>query len=146
MTDGAESIRPDEPSGHALDRMKALRIHHLVVKEGKSIVGIVSARDLADDNRAGAKRSGSRVADLMTSHPICVEPNTPVQRAANLLRGRSIGSLPVVEDGRLVGIVTVSDLLELVGRGPAPKPLGRVDHTPHRRVSRPVTRSAAKPR
>jgi acetoin utilization protein AcuB len=47
-----------------------------------------------------------------------------VRQAANLLRGRTIGCLPVVEDGAILGIVTTIDLLELIGRGaerPVPK-------------------------
>ena len=46
-----------------------------------------------------------------------VEPTITVRQAANVMRGRSIGCLVVVESGHAVGIVTVSDLLELVGRG-----------------------------
>jgi CBS domain-containing protein len=48
---------------------------------------------------------------------VTVEPTRTVRQAANLMRGRSIGCLVVVEAGRAIGIVTVSDLLELVGRG-----------------------------
>jgi CBS domain-containing protein len=39
-----------------------------------------------------------------------------IRQAANLLRGRTIGCLPVLEDGKLVGILTTTDLLELIGR------------------------------
>lgn len=42
-------------------------------------------------------------------------PETTIRQAANMLRGRTIGCLPVVEDSKLVGIVTVTDLLDLVG-------------------------------
>ena len=53
----------------------------------------------------------------MTAPAVTVEPTTTVRQAANVMRGRSIGCLVVVESGRAIGIVTVSDLLELVGRG-----------------------------
>jgi CBS domain-containing protein len=46
-----------------------------------------------------------------------VSPTTTVRKAANLMRGRSIGCLVVTKRDRIVGIVTVADLLELVGRG-----------------------------
>ena len=73
----------------------------------------------------------------MTTSVVAVDRNTTVRRAANLMRGRTIGCLPVVERGRLVGILTVSDLLELLGRGvdrPA-SPTRRVLHhrAPHRK-------------
>jgi len=47
-----------------------------------------------------------------------------LRQAANLLRGRTIGCLPVVEGGELVGILTTTDLLELIGRG-AEKPVAK---------------------
>jgi CBS domain-containing protein len=53
----------------------------------------------------------------MNAHAVTVEPTTTVRQAANVMRGRSIGCLVVAESGRAIGIVTVSDLLELVGRG-----------------------------
>jgi CBS domain-containing protein len=53
----------------------------------------------------------------MTRHTVTIDPQETVRRAANVMRGRTIGCLPVIRGGRLVGIVTVSDLLELLGRG-----------------------------
>ena len=53
----------------------------------------------------------------MTTHVVTVEPTTTVRKAANLMRGRSIRCVVVTERGRVVGIVTVTDLLELLGRG-----------------------------
>jgi CBS domain-containing protein len=96
--------------------MRLNRIHHLVVTNGKRVVGVVSDRD-AGGRRGAAVRANSTVADLMTAPAVTVEPATTVRQAANLMRGRSIGCLVVVESGRARGIVTVSDLLELVGRG-----------------------------
>jgi acetoin utilization protein AcuB len=52
----------------------------------------------------------------MTAPVATAAPDTTVREAANLLRGRHIGCLPIVEDGRLVGIVTVADLLDLLAR------------------------------
>jgi len=62
----------------------------------------------------------------------------PIRKAANLMRGRSIGCLVVVDGARIVGIVTVSDLLELIGRGIDPPvaaaPRTTLDHrAPHRK-------------
>jgi acetoin utilization protein AcuB len=86
---------------------------------------VLSQRDLGV---AGQRdfREKHVVSDLMNTHVVTVGPEASVKQAANLMRGRTIGCLPVVEEGprnRLVGIVTVSDLLELLGRGidrPAP--------------------------
>jgi CBS domain-containing protein len=51
------------------------------------------------------------VKDLMTSNPTTVEPETPVSEAAKRMAREDVGPLPVVEDGRLVGIVTDRDLV-----------------------------------
>jgi acetoin utilization protein AcuB len=53
----------------------------------------------------------------MTATVVVARPRTTVRQAANLMQGRSIGCLPVLEGSRVVGIVTVTDLLEAVGRG-----------------------------
>jgi CBS domain-containing protein len=96
--------------------MRFNRIHHLVVARGRSVLGVLSDRD-AGGRRGASVRTNRAVADLMTAPAVTVGPTMTVREAANLMRGRSIGCLVVVESGRAVGIVTVSDLLELVGRG-----------------------------
>ena len=53
----------------------------------------------------------------MSDHVVTVETDTPLKKVANLMRGHTIGSVVVIDKGRPVGIVTTSDLLELLGRG-----------------------------
>jgi CBS domain-containing protein len=96
--------------------MRFNRIHHLVVTKGRRVVGVLSDRD-AGGRRGVSVRTNTVVADLMTAPAVTIEPTTTVRQAANMMRGRSIGCLVVVESGRAIGIVTVSDLLDLVGRG-----------------------------
>ena len=107
----------------ALGEMKTLGIHHLVVVEGKDVVGLVSERDLGG-RRGTHAGPGQTVADVMTPNPVTAAPDMTVRRAANLLRGRMIGCLPVLEGRKLVGILTISDVLDAVGRGD----LGRSEH------------------
>jgi acetoin utilization protein AcuB len=117
MTQPVETVRAGTPADEAWARMHAKGIHHLVVITAAGVVGVISDRD-AGGRRGSALRRGRTVADLMSRSPVCVTPDTPVRKAANVLRGRSIGSLVVTDDrGRLVGIVTAADLLELLGRG-----------------------------
>lgn len=96
----------------ALELMRRGRIHHVVIVHGDAVVGVVSARDL-DANRFRIERT---LGDVMAP-AVTATGRTTVREAANLMRGRTIGCLPVVEDGKLVGIVTVSDLLTLIGKG-----------------------------
>lgn len=96
--------------------MRGDRIHHLVVMDRKKVAGVFSARDAGGANGAPI-RDGHQVGELMSRHVVTAEKNTPLKRVANLMRGHTIGSVVVVDKGKPVGIVTTSDLLELLGRG-----------------------------
>jgi acetoin utilization protein AcuB len=100
----------------ALETMARHGIHHLVVLEPNKVIGVLSHRDLGPRLGPGP-RQGLTVGDLMARPGVTARPDTSVRDAANLLRGRGIGCLPVIERGKLVGIVTTTDLLELIGRG-----------------------------
>lgn len=131
MNRDVESVAPELPAEEAWGRMKTRGIRHLVVREGGKVVGIVSERDLG--GKAGTSvRRGASVSDLMSPHVVCAKPGTTIRQAANLMRGRSVGCLPVAENGSVLGIVTVVDLLEAIGRAIVDRPGGR----PHRDVPR----------
>lgn len=123
MTRGVKTASRDDSAQEAWQRMRLARIEHLVVLDDGRVVGILSDRDLGGP-RGTSIRRGARVGELMSGRVVTARPETTVREAANLLRGRSIGCLPVLERGRLVGIVTTSDLLELLGRG-AERPIER---------------------
>jgi acetoin utilization protein AcuB len=97
-------------------------IHHLVVCRGKDVVGVISTSDLP--RRGAESRTVGTVTDAMSASVVTASPKTTLREAANLMRGNRIGCLPVVEAGKVVGIVTTSDLLDLVGRG-AERPVAR---------------------
>jgi acetoin utilization protein AcuB len=111
MRTRTETASPRESASVALERMRRSRIRHLIVAEGQRIVGVLSDRDLAGP---GSLRRVETVEDVMSRPALTVSPDTTVREAANLLRGRTIGCLPVVEEGRIAGIVTTTDLLELL--------------------------------
>jgi|SRR5581483_1153366 len=105
------SIAPDTPVSVAREQMRLNEIDHLVVTSGKRIVGLVAGRDLngADD--------AEPISSVMKRHVVSITPRATVRRAAGVMRGRAVGSLPVVENGRVVGIVTTSDLLTALSKG-----------------------------
>ncbi len=116
MNKKVETVDAGMSAEQAWNRLTQSRIHHLVVTRGSEIVGILSDRDMggfADPEY----RKNRTVADVMTSSVVTARKETTLREAANLMRGRSIGSLPVVENGKLVGIVTTTDLLTLIGKG-----------------------------
>ncbi|MBI4587239.1 MAG: CBS domain-containing protein [Candidatus Rokubacteria bacterium] len=97
------------------------QVRHFPVVENERLVGIVTDRNLREaathpavynlllDLLASLDRA--TVEQIMVREVITVTANTSLRDAAKLMRERRVGCLPVVEDGRLIGIVTASDLL-----------------------------------
>ena len=142
MTESVQTVPPTMPASDAWQLMRRQRIHHLVVTKGTEIVGILSERDTG--SRLGAKaRLGHPVADFMTSPVVTVGKTDTIRAVANLMRGRTIGCVPVVDGRRLVGIVTVSDLLEALGRGIDRPPKGTRRLATHRVAHRKQSRAGA---
>jgi acetoin utilization protein AcuB len=139
MTSGVTTVPPQTSATDAWELMRLKGIHHLVVTEASEVVGVLSARD-AGGRGGGSLRARSRVKDLMTTPVVTVKPTETIRRVANLMRGRTIGCVPVVEHRRLRGIVTVSDLLALLGGGvDRPSKPSRHDlqyRSPHRKHHR----------
>jgi CBS domain-containing protein len=111
MSTDVEVIRPDAPADSAWHRLKLRHIHHLVVVDHGTVVGVISARDLGETPGAVIRRS-KLVSELMTPQLVTVSPGASLRHAAHILKGRGIGCLPVFTRSRLVGIVTTTDLLE----------------------------------
>jgi acetoin utilization protein AcuB len=116
MSENVQTVPPATAAEDAWNLMRAKGIRHLVVAQGPRVLGLISDRD-AGGRQGSSVRRNREVADLMTGRVVTVSPTTPVRKAANLMRGRSIGCLVVTDAKRIVGIVTVADLLELLGRG-----------------------------
>jgi acetoin utilization protein AcuB len=116
MNTDVKAIAATDSAEMAWNRMKLHGIRHLVVTGGKEVVGVLSERDLGGP-RGTSVRRGRTAGELMTHSVVTGDPEMTLRRVANLLRGRSIGSLPIVSKGKLVGIVTITDLLEMIGRG-----------------------------
>jgi acetoin utilization protein AcuB len=95
--------------------MRRRGIHHLLVQEGRELLGVLSARDLKRGARQGNEPRRIVVSDFMTPTVVAVGSGTSVHKAANLMRGHSIGCLIVVDDGKATGIVTLADLLDQSG-------------------------------
>lgn len=109
MTRDVLTIAADETIESAGVRMTGAGVHQLVVRGKRGgVVGVIGRGDLG-----GAPRT-ARVGDYMTRRLVSVHPDTPLGHAAALMRAYAIGSVPVMNGRRLVGIVTVSDILDLV--------------------------------
>jgi CBS domain-containing protein len=116
MTEGVQTIAPTSAAEDAWELMRRNEFHHVVVTRGSRVVGLLSHRD-AGGRQGVMVRRGRTVEELMTRPVVTVEPTATVRKAANLMRGHSIGCAVVTNRGRVVGIVTVADLLDLLGHG-----------------------------
>ena len=113
------TVRPHDVVDLAASIMDWERIRHVPVEDDHgNLAGIVSHRDLLHLLATGALTNNVRVPvhDVMKQNPITVTPETPTLEAIDLMRKNGIGCLPVVRDNRLVGIITVYDLLALSSR------------------------------
>lgn len=120
---------PEMPILEALTLMRREHIRRTpVIREGK-LVGIVSDKDILNAGPSDATTlsiwevnylvSQIRVKDIMTREVLTVAEDTPIEEAARMMADNKIGGLPVMRNGRVVGLITETDLfkilLELMG-------------------------------
>lgn len=109
------SIAPDATVFDALTLMAHQNIGALTVMEGDQLVGIISERDYARKVILQGKTSRTAlIREIMSSPVICVRPHQTVEECMALLTGRRIRHLPVIEDARIVGIVSIGDLVKSI--------------------------------
>jgi acetoin utilization protein AcuB len=121
MTSNPITIRRDTPLSAVIGLMKSHHCRQLPVVDEGRLVGIVTDRDIRlvmnsplimhDRSDDQTLLTFTTAEACMTADPMTVEPSTPAAQAALLLKTYKFGALPVVHEGRLVGIVTVSDIL-----------------------------------
>jgi acetoin utilization protein AcuB len=127
MTETVLAVETFDSIGVARQVMAKHRINQLPVIDNEALVGIVTDRDLRDayptsmmiDRGEEIDRFADSVTveEIMTHNIFTVGPETPLKQAVSLLRRHRIGSLPVVQNKKLVGIITRSDILDFVLSG-----------------------------
>jgi acetoin utilization protein AcuB len=131
MTENVRTVPPTMSALHAWSMMRSAHIHHLVVTRGKKVVGLLSERDIAPKRSEPRIPESVTVEDLMSTPVATLEQGQSVRKAATFMKGRSLGCLPVMDNGTLVGIVTMADVLDLLVTGgdrPAKKPRATISH------------------
>ncbi len=107
------SIRSEATVADAVALLAEKRIGALPVIDDGKVAGIFSERDvLYGLSREGAGILSQKVADVMISPAITVEPDSPVLTALSMMTRRRIRHLPVVESGSVVGFVSIGDLVK----------------------------------
>ncbi len=104
------TISSDKRVSKALQLMQQRQIRHLPVMEGGRMVGWITSRDLREVLLASMLEKIT-VADVMIKAPISVTADTGVEEAARLVQEHKIGGMPVLEGDRLVGVITMLDLI-----------------------------------
>jgi acetoin utilization protein AcuB len=124
MSRNPYTITAETPVEEALKRMREFHVRRFpVVNSAGKLAGIVAERDLLYASPSPATSlsiyelhyllSKLTVGEVMTKDVVTVAEDTPVEDAARIMTDRKIGSLPVVRDGQLVGIITETDLFKL---------------------------------
>lgn len=101
MTEVAEALAADE-------------VGALCVTEDGRLVGIISERDVVDHVAAGAELDHLTAAEVMTNELVSVAPDEPVLVAARRMQEAQVRHLPVLDDGRIAGIVSMRDLFAVL--------------------------------
>jgi len=124
MTTAPVTVGPEDSLQHAVDLLEKYQVHELPVVEQGRLIGIVTDGDLKlmtpayplfpDQDEIRQALRDLKVAAAMTVEPVVIGPEATLLEATKLLYERSIGALLVTEEDRLLGILSVSDVLRIV--------------------------------
>lgn len=127
MSRDVHGVAVDVDAEAAWHHMRRAGVRHLVVLGDRdAVVGVLSSRDFVGYDMLGLARR--RVGDLMTENALVGSPELTVREVAKRMRDHVIGCLPIVADGKVVGILTTHDLLTLLVGDAPPAPTDQVEH------------------
>lgn len=121
MTPNPATVERSTPLADVIGLMKTRACRQVPVVDGDTVIGIITDRDirlamnspfvLHERKQDQALLNNVTAEACMTRDPMTIDAAAPAERAAELMNTYKFGSLPVVRDGRLVGIITVTDIL-----------------------------------
>ena len=122
MTADVRTLQEDQPVLDALQFLYQNHVRHVPVMKGDALVGVITDRDVKRATPSALVPSqrevyekvvkGTQLTKIMTRDPTTASPGTLLQDGLRLFVEERIGCLPILEDGKLVGIVTGSDLFK----------------------------------
>jgi CBS domain-containing protein len=109
------SVHPDDTVYDAIKMMADKDVGALVVLDGSKIVGIVTERDYARNVFLKGRASPQTlVGEIMARDVVCVEPDKSIEEGMAIMSAKRVRHLPVIDDGELVGIVSIGDLVKSI--------------------------------
>jgi len=114
------TVEPGDRLGEVAQRMVERDVGAVIVLEGEELVGILTERDMLRAVAAGIKED-TLVSDWMTRDPETMEPDDTTQHAAVLMIHGGFRHMPVVEGSRVVGVLSIRDLMRVVLDNAAPR-------------------------
>jgi CBS domain-containing protein len=109
------TITPDTTVYHALELMVEKNVSALLVMENDKLAGIFTERDYARKVvLKGKKSQETQVSDIMTRDLITVTSESSIDECMELMTGKYIRHLPVVDDGKLTGIISIGDVVRSI--------------------------------
>jgi CBS domain-containing protein len=111
MTNAAVIDQSDDSLAEAARKMWRQQTGSLLVMEEEDLVGIITERDILKAEATGMRMNETRIAEIMTKDLVTVGPGTSLREAAKIMADRWIRHLPVVDGGKVVGIISQRDLV-----------------------------------
>lgn len=109
------SVSPDTPVYDALKLMAEKNVGALLVLDGDKLAGILSERDYARKVILKGKASKNTPArEIMSENVVCVTPKQSVAECMALMTDKHFRHLPVIEDGKLVGVISIGDVVKAI--------------------------------
>lgn len=108
------TVSPDSTIRETAKKMKDYRVGYILVTNGESVKGCITDRDLAIWLANGKDPDSSRIDSIMQTSVVTAPPDTDVFDASKLMARKKVRRLPVVENNRLIGLVSVSDLASVI--------------------------------
>ncbi len=109
------SVCPDNTVFEALELMVEKNVGALLVMEEGRFVGIFTERDYARKVILQGKASKeTHISEIMTEDPVTVTPDNTIEDCMRLMTNKFIRHLPVIEDGKLIGIISIGDLVKFI--------------------------------
>lgn len=106
-------VSPQDPVQRALELMKENRVRSVLALEGDRLVGIITQGDCAIRVLLpGLDARTTLVSQIMTRDPMTVKPGDPLEACMGLMASRNFRHLPVLDNGRVVGVVSIGDIVK----------------------------------